>query len=326
MKKKIRLGIIGCGKAAEHIYFPILRRDPDFIVTAAADPSDQRRKLAAGNFRGCYVAEYADNKFLSLTDAAIIASPPGYHVKEAAKLLSCSKHVLVEKPLSFNMEGIEDLKLIEKRSEAKLMMAFNHRYWEPLNTLRGVLKERQSSVVSADINYSGNYSMWNPVSFRSDPLNDLGPHVFDIIRYLFGQEVRSVSAVLRDDIYHITISLANIEINTTISHSAKTEKIVTVKTKHDSYFITLGSVRISPGPGSIRELIDIKDRIMRKALMRTSPIKETFRKQLKNFHTMCSTGNQTGPDLSDGIAALKGVSAACLSLERKTEVYLNEIQ
>jgi len=326
---KIRLGIIGCGRAAEFIYMPLLKRNTKLIVTAVVDPLKERREYLASVFNNCRAADSIDEGVINLIDAAIISTPPDTHVQAAQKLLGCGKDVLVEKPLSNNMRGINELKDTLSLSQANLLMAFNHRYWSPVSNLKtiihknGVLHSR-----SAEITFSGNYAGWNPVSFHSDSLEDLGPHVFDLIRYIFEQEITSLrTEQLKPNEYNISIKTSDgINITSRIAHSDITEKKLSVFAEDKIYFIRLGSVRCLPMPGLKRKILDLKDTIVRKLLHQKSPIKHSYEIQLNKFVNMIGNGKMDKPDVSDGIAALKAVTAARLSFTRKEEVLLDEIK
>jgi predicted dehydrogenase len=109
----LKIGLIGCGRAAELIYLPALKRFPDIEITAVIDPIKERRELFSEKFNKCFQHSSLDENFISRIDAAIISSSPDTHITLASTLLKNNKYVLVEKPLALSMNGIKDLIKIE---------------------------------------------------------------------------------------------------------------------------------------------------------------------------------------------------------------------
>lgn len=325
--KTLKLGIIGCGRAAELIYLPALINFNDVEVIGVVDPIEERRELLSKKLNKCTGYNRLTSTLIDEIDAAIIATPPETHVLLASTLLRNNKYVLVEKPLALTMDDCaRDLREIERLSKASLMMGFNHRYWQPVVKLREELANA-NKIVSAQINFTGDYSKWNPVSFRSDALNDLGPHVFDLIRFIFNKKIISISAVssYRDSFKMKVRIEGDTIIDCYIAHSERTIKSIKVAGDWSKYYIDLGSERLKPDFGTIRKLIDIKDRIKRKILRRTSPIKRSYHLQLADFFDLVRTKNTSVPGLEDGISAIKAIETVQASINKNgKEVYIDE--
>jgi predicted dehydrogenase len=322
----LNIGLVGCGRAAELIYLPLLKKFDDAKVSAVLDPSEHRRNLIQKSFTECSGYSTLNENFMERIDAAIICSPPGSHVSAASELLANNKYVLVEKPLALSLDGIQQLINIESNSKASLMMGFNHRNWQPVIRLREMLANGLK-VVSGNIIFCGNYADWNPVSFRTDALNDLGPHVFDLIRFLFDKPIVSVSADVMDKYsFEVKIKLPeDILIYCVISHSRKNEKSINVVTSGGSFFVKLGSTRVKPQPSLKRALMDLVDTLGNKILRKTSPIKKSFEIQLHNFFSSVKENKQPKPGIQDGIAAVRAVEAAIKSINGNgKEISLNE--
>ena len=207
------------------------------------------------------------------------------------------------------------------------MMGFNHRNWKPVINLKEKLL-KGSKVISAEIIFSGNYNNWNPVSFRADPLNDLGPHVFDLIKFIFNKPLLSLSANLLDkNSFEIKIKMQeNISLNCIIAHCAKNEKSIKVETAAESFFVKLGSIRIEPQVSIKRNFLDSMDLLQNKILRKTSPIKESFEIQLNNFFNFVRQNKKAAPGIEDGISAIIAIEAAKRSInENGKEIFLNGI-
>lgn len=328
MESKIRIGFVGCGRAAELIYLPIVNKLPEIEIKGVIDPIIERRELIAAKIKDCYKSSHIDSSFMDQIDAAIISTPPNSHIPAASGLLKKDKFVLVEKPLALSTNDIKDLIEVEEASKAFLMMGFNHRNWQPVINLKNKLSQN-IKVNSAEIIFIGNYNSWNPISFRGEPLNDLGPHVFDLIRFIFNKKIISISAkFLEKNDLKIKIKLpVNTIISCRIAHLEQTIKSINVFSDKGNFFIKLGSTRINPEPGNLRNILDLKDTILRKISGEISPIKNSYYIQLKNFINYIKSNKTAEPGLEDGVEALIAAEAAGISINKNgKEVYLDEIR
>lgn len=327
--RTLKIGIIGCGRAAEFIYLPALNSFDDVEVVGVVDPYDERRELLSKKLNNCACYSSLDQKLIDEIDAAIIITPPDTHVALASVLLRNNKYILIEKPLALTMDDcIRELIEIERLSKASLMMGFNHRYWQPAMELREKLSY-ENKILSAKIIFTGDYSKWDPVSFRSDALNDLGPHVLDLIRSLFNKEIISIQAdsFTKNNIDMKVKIAGEIIIGCHIAHSDRTVKRIKVIGGKKNYYLELGSERLNPEFGTTRKLLDIKDRFKRKLLRRTSPIKKSYQLQLAGFFNFVKTNKPAVPGIEDGIAAIKAIATVQESIKRNgKEVFTDEIK
>ncbi len=326
MSSKIKIGLIGCGRAAELIYAPALTKFSDVEVVGAVDPIRERSELLSNKFRDCSFYSSIETKFIEQIDAAIISTPPDSHVELASLMLKNNKHVLVEKPLSLSMDGIKEFSEIELHSNASLMMGFNHRYWQPITDLKNNLMI-DSKIESAEIIFTSDNSKWNPISFTSDPLDDLGPHVFDLIRFIFNKEINSIAVKekIKNDYQLSACVEGNICVNVRIAFLQQTLKSVSFVTNRKQYHLTIGSERIKEPLVMKRSVVDFYDRIKRKFLRQTSPLKRSYEFQLNNFFESITNKSEPCPGITDGIAAILAGIAARKSLnENGKEIYLNE--
>lgn len=312
MNPKIRVGMIGCGRVAERFYLPALDAFGDIEVVAAVDPIEERRRLASGRFRGCVPYAALDEALIDRLDTALIASPPGSHIPLAAACLKRDRSVLVEKPMAPSMDGIPELRRAASASKGSLMMGFNYRFWEPAVKLRDLFA-RETGIDSLEMVFTSDYSLWDPVSFVSDPLDDLGPHVFDLIRYVFDAEIRSLTAVLRgENRLDLDVRMpGNVRVHCQIAHSGETKRMIRAAGR---FHVNHQSVRLRPGPGAVRNVLDLADRIRMKLLGRTFPVKKSFELQLGYFFDAVRSGSPAVPGLEDGISAIRAVEAARTSL------------
>ena len=93
LNRKIKIGIVGCGRAAELIYLPALKKLSDYEVVGVVDPVKERRELLSQKFNNCQLFSEVESNFIAQIDAAIISTPPDTHVPLALLLLKNNKYV-----------------------------------------------------------------------------------------------------------------------------------------------------------------------------------------------------------------------------------------
>ena len=132
----VKLGIIGCGLAANNLHWPALRSMPDkFVVTAVCNHTPEKARRFADVVRGeygkeiPYVLDYRELLRRSDVDAVSILLPIQLNAEACREAAAAGKHVLLEKPLAANLdEGARLLELEEQHPELTMMVAENFRY------------------------------------------------------------------------------------------------------------------------------------------------------------------------------------------------------
>jgi predicted dehydrogenase len=168
------------------------------------------------------VPEYANDCVSSLEEAlafapqlAVIANPATLHLQIARPLAKAGVHLLVEKPLSAVLEGLEEFLATCKERSLVLMTAYNLRFSPSLQEYRRLI---QSGIVGKIISVRceiGQYlPSWRPESdYRNSvsATHKLGggvmlelSHEIDYLRWIFG-EVEWINATLA--------KLSNLEID-----------------------------------------------------------------------------------------------------------------
>lgn len=180
------------------------------------------------------VPEYSSGSFSHIDDAiafapqiAVIANPAPFHIETAIALGRSGAHLLIEKPLSDSLKGIEQLLEICRKQGVVLLTGYNLRYLPSLKRFRDLLGERViGRVLSVRCEIGQYLPSWRPdsdyrlgVSARQDlgggALLELS-HELDYLRWIFG-EVDWVKATLSrqsrleidvEDTVHLTLGFA----------------------------------------------------------------------------------------------------------------------
>lgn len=138
-------------------------------------------------------------------EAALVTGPASTHIQTALPLARAGVHLMIEKPLSDTLDGVDELLQICAEKGVCLMVAYNFRFCEPLQRLRQCLREGRIGRVMNLSSEVGQYLPdWRPgADYRQSvsAQKRLGggvilelSHELDMARWMMG-EARSVSAV-----------------------------------------------------------------------------------------------------------------------------------
>jgi predicted dehydrogenase len=147
-----------------------------------------------------------DEALLYQPKAVLIANPAPLHIETAERFINAGIHVLVEKPLSHSLEGLDEFIVSIEQSKLILMTGYNLRFLPSLIAFRELLKEKKCGQIYSVRAEVGQYlPAWRPdidyrqsVSAQSDTgggvLLELS-HELDYLQWLFGK-ISWISAVI----------------------------------------------------------------------------------------------------------------------------------
>lgn len=124
--KKIRFGVIGCGRIAERIVIPSMINLNGLELVAVSSRDKKKAESFGGNFSCKAVVGYDKLLERKDIDAVYIALPPALHKEWAIKALKARKHVLVEKPSSTNYK--DSLEMVKVANQNNLLLMENYMF------------------------------------------------------------------------------------------------------------------------------------------------------------------------------------------------------
>ncbi|MDQ2904785.1 MAG: Gfo/Idh/MocA family oxidoreductase [Ktedonobacteraceae bacterium] len=184
MMTDLQFGVIGWG-----YWGPKIARNLDALphgqVTMISDLD--RKRLASLGVSQPWVrtTTQVEDVFQSDVDAVVIATPVRTHYKLAREALLYDKHVLVEKPLTANVEEARELVALAEERNRVLMVGHTFEYSPAVNELRKLVRSGELGHI-----YCIETERVNLGLFRSDinVIWDLAPHDVSILLYLLGQK------------------------------------------------------------------------------------------------------------------------------------------
>jgi predicted dehydrogenase len=127
MEKKIRIGVIGSGRIAQIAHIPYLKELPQYELVAICDLSPKIIENVGAQYG--ILNRYVDyKKMLSEVemDAVLVSNHDHYQlVVDAA---NAGKHIMVEKPIAFNLEQADHMIAAAKKNNVKLMVGYMKRF------------------------------------------------------------------------------------------------------------------------------------------------------------------------------------------------------
>jgi len=181
----IRLGVVGTGSIGKN-HARIAAGLPGVEFAAIYD-ADAATASAIAQQYGTRPAASLE-EFISLVDAATIATPTPTHYPIARQLLEAGKHCLVEKPITENTEDAR--KLVELARETGLVLQVGH--IERFNPVLSALEQRLTHPQFIE---SHRLSPYPGRSTEIGVVLDLMIHDLEIVLHLVRSPVKSVDAV-----------------------------------------------------------------------------------------------------------------------------------
>ena len=141
--KSVKLGIIGCGIAAQSIHWPILQKLKDkFEITAICNHTEKKAKDFSKILGEVpYFLNYHDLLQRSDVEAVDIALPVHLNYQVTKDALQAGKHVIVEKPLAVNLSEAKMMLDFEDKYSLVMMVAENFRYRPIFHRIRNYLQQ-----------------------------------------------------------------------------------------------------------------------------------------------------------------------------------------
>ena len=185
MKKPIKLGIVGLGRAGRNMHLKELVGKEDlFTVIAACDVEADRRDEIRKEF-GCKVYDKLEDMVMDEDIEVLdIATRSNDHYTHAKTALDAGMTVFLEKPMSRTYEEAAQLvKLGVQNGERKLYIRHNRRFEAKFNQVLRII----DSGILGDVYYvkrsTDNYDIrkdWQTLSqYGGGQLLNWGPHLVD---------------------------------------------------------------------------------------------------------------------------------------------------
>lgn len=194
----IKIAVIGTGIMGKNA-INVWKRHTGVEVVALCDLKEERLKQTAAEFK--IPAVYTDHRNLlneEEVDAIHINTPDWAHFTPVMDSLMAGKHVLVEKPMTTNVDEADKIVTAVKESGLKFQVSYNHRWLSVYHKvysdikagkigecLMGFAKKNNPIIVPTE---------WIPWSADSSPAWFLSSHDIDLITWWVNSKAIEVYA------------------------------------------------------------------------------------------------------------------------------------
>jgi predicted dehydrogenase len=257
-------------------------------------------------------------------EAVVVSNPTALHLEVAIPSAEAGCHLLIEKPVSHTMEGIEDLREALKRGGGQVLVGFQFRFHPGLKAVKRLLEEGAiGRVISARAHWGEYLPDWHPwedyrISYAAQ--NDLGGgvvltlcHPFDYLLWLVG-EVASVSA----EIGNLGTLELEVEDTAEVLLSFKEGVLGSVHLDYNqrpaSHWLeivgTEGTIRWDNAHGTVRCWSSVSDQWREKPVPNEFERNDMFLDEMRHFLDILDGKATPLCSLEDGIRVLEIVLAA----------------
>ena len=202
-KKKIRLGLIGCGGNMRHAHVPRMKEDGQVELVAVSDPVESQGRLLMEAWGG-EVAYYEDYRKMirkEKLDAIAISSPHSMHYEQTRLALKSGLHVLCEKPLTTASRHSKTLIQLAEKEKLLLVVAYQRNFYPPHVYARELVQKGVIGEVIGVVSYVT--QRWGGGGWRGEPelsgggmFMDTGSHLVASTLWITGLKPTEVTAYM----------------------------------------------------------------------------------------------------------------------------------
>src|SRR5205814_5618486 len=292
--KNLRIGVVGVGHIGSN-HARLYAEIPSAEFTAVYDVDGITNRTIARKF-GATPAKSLD-EFISMVDAASVATPTNTHYEVARSLLARGKHLLVEKPITDNTAHAAELAELAARNGLILQVGHIERF----NPVLGALEKHLTHPRFIEAH------RLSPYPERSTDIGvvlDLMIHDLEVILHFVRSPLWSIDAVgvpvlSRDeDIANARLRFENGCIANVTSSRISPERMRKIRVFQEDAYLSLdyqnqsGEIYRRSGGRITRDKVEIE---------REEPLK----RQLMSFIDCASTGREPRVSGFQATAALK---------------------
>lgn len=202
----MNVGIVGCGLIGQKRAAALAGAR----LVACADVSyDRAQALAARHAGAAALADWRKLVALPEVEIVVVATPHDQLPAVTLGAVQAGKHVLVEKPAARSAAELQPLVALASQRRVVFKAGFNYRFHPAIRRAADLLRSGEIGTVrhlTARHGHGGRKGLEK--EWRADPgqsgggqLLDQGVHLVDLLRWLSGEELASVQAVVATEFW-----------------------------------------------------------------------------------------------------------------------------
>lgn len=194
-ERRVRVGIVGCGKVAG-IHAEALAALPEAEFVAACDTDRGRAQAFSARLGVRAFTDTGEMVRQAGLEAVVVCTPHPQHARNTVDAAVAGAHVLVEKPMASNLRDCDMMLAATGAAGVKLGIVSQRRFYEPIVRMRQAI---DAGKIGRPV--LGTFLMlsWRDEAYyRSDPwrgtwagegggvLVNQSPHQLDILQWMMG--------------------------------------------------------------------------------------------------------------------------------------------
>ena len=341
----LRLALLGCGQIVRAVHLPVFSRLRGVRIVAIAEGDSTARAWAALQVPGAAIYEdYRSLLELAEIEAAVIALPTALHADAAVAAFGRRAQVYLEKPMAATLDEADAIVAAWEGAGTVGRIGFHSRF----NRLHGALRDAVGrGEIGRPLVVRTTFTAPWPVgdgwhataSASGGALFELASHHIDLLRWIFGTEIVSVQTSTwpvreKDEAAVLQLELANsVRAQIFVAHGTVEENRVEVYgdagklevNQYDSLRLRRTTLRAAGGlraalVGLGLELMELGYALEKRRFPAHQP---SFAHSLRAFVESVRTGDHASPDLHDGHAVQRVLTAARESAARHRVVEIS---
>jgi scyllo-inositol 2-dehydrogenase (NADP+) len=222
LKKEVKIGLVGYGKAGEFFHAPIIDSVPGMKLVKVVERHAQRSKE---KYPWVTVVKNIDELLKDeQIEVVVITTPNWLHFEMAHKALSAGKHVIVDKPLTITTKEADTLIELAKKQD-KILTVYHNRRWDGgFLTIKKIIRESWiGDIKKFEVRFERyrpevKQELWRESNRQgAGVLYDIGCHLIDQAFQLFGKP-KTIKADIKierkgakaDDYFEIILNHGNV--------------------------------------------------------------------------------------------------------------------
>ncbi len=332
--EKTKIAVVGLGTIAQLVHLPILSKLSNVELVAVSEINKTRLKTVGEKFG--IKNQYTDfQQMLSQQDcdAVIIATPTNSHTEIAIECLKSKRHVLIEKPISRNLEEAREINAASKKYKKQAMVGMNLRFRPDAMLMKSLL----GSGELGDIFYircgwlrkQSSEQKWfiNKSQSGGGVIIDLGILILDLALWIMDDhKMKSVSVQKfshnTKDVEDSAVGMIRFEGDHIISFEVSWDLHAEWDKFHLAAFGTEGTAHLNPLRAYKRVATNRIDYTLPNQSKNTNLFKKSYENELKHFVGMIRQEGPFASSSEDAVVLMRLLEAMYESAESQKEIIL----
>lgn len=190
----VKVGFVGTGGIANW-HLEHLSKIRETKIVCLYDVNKERVEAAAKKWEAKPYADYEKMLDEQELDALYICTPPFAHGDVEISAAEKGIHLFIEKPIGLSLKKVKEIEVAFIKNKIVTSVGYQRRYEDTVDRIRSILKDNTPGLFMGYwMGGMPSVDWWRRKEMSGGQLIEQTTHIFDLVRYLFG-EVEKVFAV-----------------------------------------------------------------------------------------------------------------------------------